>query len=134
MSPSQAIGYTLAQTTAVTTIVSTRIYNGTRPTGTTVPCINYFEVGGRKRSYGFERIPYSINCRAATAETALQLAKLVDDIFMGSSGTGVYGAMNSFEFTRSFVNQNQGLVPEVEDNLYNAPVDIFLVCPTGSIT
>jgi len=135
MTPSQVIGYTLNQTSSITNIVSTRIYNGQRPVTTTVPCINYFEMSGTKRLNGFERATYSINCRATTAETALQLARKVVDLFEGGiSGRGGYGNMNGFEVTRSSLRQHQGLIPEPDDNLYNAPVDIFIVYPTSSIS
>ena len=134
MSPSQLIGYCLNQTSAITNITSTRIYNGTRPDGTVVPCINYFEMAGTQRLVGFERATYSINCRATTAETALQLARKVVDIFQGTSGTGIYGSMNNFEISRANLRQQQGLIPETADNLYNCPVDIFIVYPTSSVT
>jgi hypothetical protein len=105
-----------------------------RPIGTTVPCINYFEMAGTQRLNGFERSTYSINCRATTAETALQLARKVVDIFQGTSGTGIYGDMNNFEITRASLRQQQGLIPETADNLYNCPVDIFIVYPTSSVS
>ena len=135
MSPSQMIGWSLNQTSSVTNIVSTRIYAGQRPVTTTVPCINYFEVSGTKRLNGFERVTYSINCRATTAETALQLARKVVDLFEGgSSGRGGYGSMNGFEITRANLRQNQGLIPEPDDSTYNAPVDIFIIYPTSSVS
>ena len=67
MTPGQMIGYALNQTSAITNIVSTRIYNGNRPDTTTVPCINYYEMAGGLRRNGFERITFSINCRAVSA-------------------------------------------------------------------
>ena len=135
MSPSQTIGYTMNQTSSITNIVSTRIYNGQRPVTTVVPCINYFEMAGTKRLSGFERATYSINCRATTAETALQLARKVVDLFEGgTSGRGGYGYMNGFEVTRVSLRQHQGLIPEPDDNLYNAPIDIFIVYPTSSVS
>jgi len=134
MIASQAIGTMLNATTAITAIVSTRIYNGNRPTGTTVPCINYYEMAGGIRRNGFERISYSVNCRATTAETALRLATLVDELFNGTSGTGIYGYTNNFEITRASTKQRQGLIPEPDDGIYNAPVDVFVVFPSSSIS
>jgi hypothetical protein len=64
MTSSQCIGTILNSVTAISAIVSTRIYNGQRPVTTTVPCINYFEMAGGQRYRGFERVTYSINCRA----------------------------------------------------------------------
>lgn len=132
MSPSQAIAYAMHQTSSITAIVSTRISNGNRPDGTVVPCINFYEMpGGYKRS-GLNYISYSINCRAVTAETALQVANLVDTLFNGSSGTGIYGSWNNFGITRAFTRQRQGLIFESGENIYNAPVDIFVVCPANT--
>ena len=134
MTIENVVGASLNQVTAITAIVSTRIYNGMRPATTTVPCINYFEMPGGKRQYGIERTTFTINCRATTAGTALQLARLVDDLFHGTSGTGVYGNVSGFSVLRSSLVQNQGLIPETADNLYNCPVDILLVYPTSSVS
>lgn len=142
MTGAQAVGYMLNSISAITAIVSTRIYHGTRPVGTVVPCINYFEQAGGIRQNGFERVTYSINCRATTAGTALQIARLVGDLFHGTSSTGIYGytgassgtALGNFEITRASVRQSQGLIPETADNLYNAPVDVFIVYPSSSIS
>lgn len=134
MTGAQVIGYTLNQTSAITALVSTRIYHGMRPVSTVVPCINYFELAGGQRKNGFETIAYSINCRATTAATALQIARLVIDTFHGTSSMGTHGAMNGFEITRGSLRQSQGLIPETSDNLYNAPVDIQLVYPSSSVS
>jgi hypothetical protein len=136
MTPSQCVGYLLNQTTAITAIIGTRIYNGLRPATTIVPCINYFEMPGGRKQYGLYSQKYSINCRATTAETALGLARLVEDTFNGTSGTGMYGytsSGSSFEITRSSTVQMQGLIPEPDDNLYNAPIDIQIIFPASSI-
>jgi len=134
MTAAQCVGYTLAQTSAVTALVSTRIYHGMRPVSTVVPCINYFEMAGGQRKNGFETVIFAINCRATTASTALQIARLVIDVFHGTYSTGTYGSMNGFEISRGSLRQSQGLIPETSDNLYNAPVDIQLVYPSSSIS
>lgn len=134
MTAAQCVGLSLNQVTAITSICATRIYHGMRPVGTTTPCINYFELAGGQRQNGFERVSYSINCRAATASTAIQLARLVTDLFHGSSGTGIYGYQTGFEISKASLKQQQGLIPETADNLYNAPVDILLVYPSSSVT
>ena len=134
MTGSQAIGYILNSVTAISAITSGRIYNGQRPVTTTVPCINYFEMAGGRRYIGFERVTYSINCRATTAETALQLAKLVDETFNGIDGMGVYGESNGFGIARASTRQRQGLIPEPEDAIYNAPIDVFIVFHKNAIT
>jgi len=134
MSPSQFVAYALNQTSAITNIVSTRIWYGNRPGTDTIPSINFYDIGGGNKRNGFYSLGYSINCRAATAETAMQLARAVDDLFNGSSGTGTYGSMNNFELSRGSTRQMQGLIPEPDSGLYNAPVDIQIVCPSSSIT
>lgn len=134
MTAAQMVGYSLSHTTALTVIVSTRIYHGTRPVGTVVPCINYFEVSGGQRSKGMEMVTYSINCRASTPAIALQIARLVTDLFHGTSSMGTYGDSNGFGVARASLVQNQGLIPEPGDNMVNAPVDILFVYPTASVT
>ena len=134
MTGSQCVGAILNSVTAISVLTAGRIYNGQRPVTTTVPCINYFEMAGGQRYRGFERVSYSINCRATTAETALQLARLVDDLFNGTQGMGVYGNMTNFEISRASTKQRQGLIPEPEDAIYNCPVDIFVVYPSSSVT
>jgi hypothetical protein len=137
MTSGQAVGAILFSVTALTNIVSTRIFNGNRPTGTVVPCINYYEMAGGKNRYTEQSVPYSINCRATTAETALQLAKIVDETFNGTSGTGMYGYASSgtvFSINRSWTVQRQGIIPEPDDGIYNAPVDIYIVYPNGTVS
>jgi hypothetical protein len=134
MTPEQMLGWSLNQVTAITAICSTRIYHGLRPVGTTVPCINYFRMAGSTRQHGFETVTFAVNCRATTAQTALQVARLVTDLFHGTSSMGTYGAQNGFEVTRASLKADQGLIPEEADNLYNAPVDIQIVFPTSSVT
>ena len=132
MKPAQAIGYTLLQTTAVTTIVSTRVWHGLRPEKSTVPSINYFEIGGPVRWYGVERQVYSINCRASSAGGARDLARTVVDLFQGD--TGIRGTTSSFTILRSSLQTDQGLIPEVEDGIFNAPVDILFVYPSTTVS
>lgn len=134
MKPYQAIGWTLLNTTTITSITST-INHGLRPVGTAVPSINYYEVGGVTRSNGIESQVYSINCRASSAGAARDLARLVLDVFTGSAGTGVYGWQNSaFEITRASLENDGGLIPEPEDNIFNAPIDIRIVYPISTVS
>ena len=126
MKPYELIGYSLFQTSAITAIVSTRIYHGLRPEGTDVPCINYYEFGG-SRDRGLESQTFSINCRADTSQRARDLARLVIDLFAGSDGLGVYGTQNGFTVSRASLSNDAGLIPEPDDNIFNAPVDILLI-------
>ena len=134
MTGSQCIGAVLNSVTAISVLTSGRVYNGQRPVTTTVPCINYFEMAGGQRYRGFERVTYSINCRATTAETALQLCRLVDETFNGLDGMGTYMDMNGFGISRASTRQRQGLIPEPEDAIYNAPIDVFIVFSRLSVT
>lgn len=135
MTASQSIAVILNSISAITAIVDTRIYNGNRPATTIVPSINYYEMPGGQNRFGIQRVGYSINCRATTAETALGLAKLVDETFNGTSGTGIYGYASNvtiFGIARAYTERRQGLIPEPDDSVYNAPVDIFMIYPNDS--
>jgi len=127
MKPYQAIGWSLLQTTAITSIVSTRVYHGTRPDGDNVPAINYYELAGPTRTKGIESQTFSINCRAATAGAARDLARLVVDLFAGDSGGGVYGDQNGFSVARASLQYDNGLIPEPTNGVFNAPVDVMIV-------
>ena len=133
MKPHEAVGYSMLQTTAITAITSTRIYHGLRPDGTTTPCINFYALPGRRR-WGIESTGFSINCRAEDPATASNLARKVSDLFGGTSGTGIYGSQSSFTVMRAWVEQEQGLIPETDDRLYNAPVDIVVVNATSTVS
>jgi hypothetical protein len=88
------------------------------------------------RNNGIESVPFSINCRAVTADTAINLAYKVVDLFHGSSGTGIYGmagtAGNSFSVARASLRNMQGLIPEPDNSCFNCPVDILLVYDTST--
>jgi hypothetical protein len=130
----QVVGWTLLQTTAITTIVGTNVNHGLRPVGTAVPSINYYQVGGDGRANGMESVVYSINCRHNSAGGARDLASLVLDTFAGSSGTGVCGSQNSFTISRASLENDGGLIPEPEDGIYNAPIDVRIVYPVSTVS
>ena len=134
MKPYQMIGWTLLQASAVTNIVSTRVYHGLRPEGTAVPSINYYGLGGGVRANGIEIQSFSINCRASTAGAARNLARSVLDLFTGTSGTGIYGTQNGFDIARASLRNDNGLVPETTDNVYNAPIDIAVAYAISTIS
>ncbi len=135
MKPHRAIGYMLLNTSAVTAVTSTRVYHGLRPVGTTVPSINYYELGGGARYNGFESVQFSINCRASTAAASRDLARLVLNLFTASNGMGIDSVVNnSFEISRSTLSNDGGLIPEPEDGIFNSPVDIRVVYPIGTIS
>lgn len=134
MTDYQMVGYALLQTSAITNIVSTRVFHGLRPEGTTVPCINYYEVGSVTRTSGLETVPYSINCRASSASQARTLARLVVDLFHGTSGTGIQGRWNGFSVARGSLRNDNGIIPEPDDLIFNAPVDIQLVFTSDEVS
>ena len=134
MTADQMIGYTLRQTSAVTAITSTRVYHGMRPEGTDVPCINFFRMPGGDRKNGMDQQYYSINCRAVTASTALNLATIVIDTFHGTSGRGMKGDVSGFSVISSSLQSGGGLIFEPDGETYNSPVDIKVVYPTSTVT
>jgi hypothetical protein len=134
VTPEQAIGYCMAQTSAITSIVGTRIGHGMKPEGTAFPAINYFSIGGGQRKTGIESVPFTINCRAATASTAIELAREVLNLFIGSSSTGIYGTQNGFDISRASLQNEGGLIYEFESRIYNAPVDVVLVFASSTVS
>jgi len=132
--PDQFIGKTLYDTTAISDIVGTRVYHGLRPKGTTLPAINYFMLGGGTRENGIETQVYTINCRATDPGTARNLAREVVDLFAGTSGTAIYGTINGFDVSRAVLRADQGLIPEPDDETYNAPVDIQIIFPSSTVS
>jgi hypothetical protein len=128
-----AIGLALLSTTAITTIVGSgtagRVYHGLRPSTSTLPAINYFKLSGN-RHYGMESEIYSINCRAATASAAMELARQVKELWGGSEGMTTYGiwgtAPTTFDFSRASIT-DQGLIPEPDEQTFNAPLDLQIV-------
>jgi hypothetical protein len=129
--PYQVIGWSMAQTSAITAVVGTNIWHGLRPKTSALPAINYYELPGVRR-YGMETQPYSIQCRAATAGTARDLARLIVDLFSGTSGTGIQGVQSTFTIARGSLRADQGLIPE--EDAYNAPVDIQIVYSVDAVS
>ena len=134
MTPEEFVGYQLYNTTAISAIVSTRVWHGLRPVADTLPSINYYQVGGGLRDWGFERATFSISCRAVTPAGARDLARLVMTSFGDTSGTGTHGVVNDFEVARASMRSDGGLIPEPEGDAYNSPVDIQLVYAILEIT
>jgi len=137
----QAVGYSLINCSAVTAFTTAnRITHGMRPQTSSLsalPCINYYELPGTRKN-GIGSATFSINCRAVTADTAMNLAEKVIDLFHGSSGTGVYGdsgsAGNIFTVARASLKSNNGLIPEPDSSCYNVPVDILLTYPLDTVS
>lgn len=122
----QAIGYLLNQSTAITTIVSGRIFHGLRPATSTLPCINYYTIAGGNKKYGAITEPFSINCRASTPNGSRDLAKEVVTLFAGDDYQGTYGTASSMSIARIAYKQESGLLAEYEDGVYNTSIDIII--------
>ncbi len=139
MKPYQCIGWALINTSAISAI-TTRVNHGMRPSSSaasSLPAINFYELPGTRQN-GIVSTTFSINCRATTADIAMNLAEKVIDLFHGSSGTGTYGdfgtAGNPFSVARASLKIQSGLIPEPDNNCYNAPVDVLIVYTCGAVT
>jgi len=133
----EAVGYSLLQTSAVTSLLyssTASVHHGTRPLDDNLPCINYYAIPGGDRWNGMERERFSINCRASSQSVAVAIKRAVLDLFVASNGTGIYGTMNNFDVARASLANDGGLIPEPEDRCYNAPVDIYLVYAATTVS
>ncbi len=134
MTAAQAVGWSMIQATTVTALVSTaNIYHGLRPKSTVVPAINYFE-GNLRRFSGMESQDFVINNRDVTAAGALAIARVVTDLFHGSASTGIYATQNGFDIARAFLDTGTGVIPETEDEIFNAPLRITLIYPSSTVS
>lgn len=140
MKPHEAIGYTLLHSSAITSVVSNRVFYGLRPQSpsssvlTALPAINFYELAGGREIWGTGIKTVSINCRAFTAQTAITLASAVTKLFNGTSGTGITGTENGFNIARVHMKADGGLIPESDTGVYNAPVDILIVYPLDTVS
>lgn len=128
MRPDQFVGWTLLQTSAVTSIVGSagNVYYGMRKIGSPMPSINFYDNNGL-RGRGLNSPIFSLNCRATTASATRNLADLVLNLFDGSSGTGVYGTNNNFDAFRCSYVRDSGLIPEPDNSGYNITIDIRII-------
>ncbi len=134
MTAAQALGWSMIQASTVTVLVSTaNIYHGLRPKSTDVPAINYFE-GTLRRFSGMESQDFVINNRDVTAAGALAIARVVTDLFHGSASTGIYASQNGFDIARAFLDTGTGVIPETEDEIYNAPIRITVIYSSSTVS
>ena len=137
MQPHELVGYSILQTSAVTNLLATStasVWYGLRPLGDALPCINYYEIAGGNRWHGMEMQRVSINCRAEGVDDAKAIARAVLDLFTGTNGDGVYGTQDGFDVARASLANDGGVIPEIEDRCYNAPVDIYLVYAASTVS
>lgn len=124
----EAIGYELLNNSDITDVVGTHIYHGLRPV-TGDPCINYFEVSYELFADNtYEQARYQISCRATTAGTAVDLARMVCVLFQGMRKT-----INDFDIQMGTV-ENRMLLPEFDTGLYHAPVDIRFLYSSDQVS
>lgn len=134
MKPYQAMGYFLLNCSAITNLVSTRIWHGLRPqSDATYPCINYYEISSGPLK-GTESQQFTINCRDDNAGGARDLSRVVADNLTGTSRTGIYGTVNGFDLARVSLIRDQGLIPENGGEVYNAPLEILMVYSLSTIS
>ena len=136
MTAGQFIGYAILQTSAITSLLATStasVWHGMRPKSTLLPSVNYFALPGQ-RFNGFESVPWSVNCRAQTIEAAMAIQRAVGNLFSGTASTGIYGAMNGFSIGRGSVPTVNGVIPEPEDNVFNAPLTVTIVYPSSTVS
>ena len=124
----EAIGTKLLGASAITNVVSTRVYHGLRPEGE-APCINYFEVGYVPMHNGVVESPrYQISCRASTPKVVQNLAREVTVLFHNFQGS-----VSGFDIQRVTV-EGRLLLPEPDTNLYHVPVDVRFVYNEATVS
>jgi hypothetical protein len=130
--PYNALRYDMVNNSSIAEKVGRRVWHGLQPQRSTVPSITFFE-DPLIRTHGLETQSYVINCRDKTPAGALELARLVIDLFHGSLSGGTYGTVNNFDIARSFLDTASGVVPE-GSSVYNAPVIITLVYASSTVS
>jgi hypothetical protein len=125
----QFIGYKLLSTTAVTSIVSQRIYHGNGPESMTYPAITYFQSGYPAMTYQntISRRRYQIDCWANSAAGVRDLEQAVTNTMDNASGTFTNSAGSSFDIQATDVMLYGPMIYESGTNLYHQPIDIRLI-------
>jgi hypothetical protein len=134
MKPYAAVLALLKATTAVTAIVGRRVYHAYVPKSATMDNIAFFEIGLPRRFTGIESQDYQIGCRGTTLARTMDLARVVVDLFHGTSSTGIYGTQGTFSIGRAFQSAPVPLIPEPRGSMYNAPVQITMVYPSSTVS
>lgn len=118
----------------ITKVTNGRAWHSFRPQSPTYPNVCFMENGKPTRSQGMEEQVFTVNCRGQKAEKALELARVVEDYFHGSSSTGIYGTVNGFDIGRSFVGSGAPLISEPKGSVYNVPVPVTIVYQTSTVS
>lgn len=106
----------------VTTLVSTSIYNARLipETDTSVNTINFYMTGNFDRTFEFDSLRWSINCRSNTDYTAYNIAEAVSNAI---NRTGETLSGKKYFSTVSILP----VIPPVDDaDRYNVPVEVLI--------
>lgn len=123
----QFIGNTLLSSTAITSYVSSRIYNGSRPADTTIPSINFYEIVALPKRRAVQAETYSINCRASSQGSAKTLGSMVSELFGSASGDGTLGSISAFSCITNVIRENCLEEVDLEFPCWNYSVDVQIV-------
>lgn len=132
--PAEMLDYVFKNTTTIIAVAEKRAWHSFRPKSPTLPNICYMENGKPNRSRGMEGQEFTVNCRGQTIEKALELARVVEDYFNGTSSTGISGSVNGFDIGRSFVGSGAPLISEPGGSVYNVPVPVTIVYPSSTVS
>ena len=130
--PYDALKYDMKNNAAIVAKVSKRIYHALKPQSAQLPNITFFE-SGLLRFKGIENQSYTVNCRARTPAEAMDLARLVWNLFGGADGGGTTGTVNGFDMGRVSVETGSGVIPE-GNSVYNAPLIIPMVYASSTVS
>lgn len=131
--PYDVVKYMIKNSAALAARGSNRTYHALAPESPQLPNYTFWESGGVRRQTGLESQDYVINCRAKSMDDAMDLARLVINLFHGTSSSGIYGTENGFDIARCFLDTGSGIVPE-PGGVYNAPVIITLVYTSNTVS
>ena len=137
MNDHQFIGYTLLNASAISSLVSTRVYHGMRPKVSQIselPAIDYYQLSGGRKYMGTVSRTFTINCRATSPAVARQLGDAVIDLFGGTSGTGVYGYSSSFSVARASIARDNGTIVDDDSETVFVPIDVLVVYTTDTVS
>jgi hypothetical protein len=124
----QAVAAALAADSGIVAKVSTRIYFAGPPQKTMKPYLVHHPVSLPRMRAGnavlaFSRPRWEIACWALSAEEALELARLVRDLFEGY--LGVLGGAGGVT-VKSIVYEDSRLYQDLSSDLWNCPVELFI--------
>ena len=129
MTFTQAVGYQLLNTSAVTAIVGQRVFHGRRPEEATsgqssfLPSIAYEEVSGTLilANGWIETRSVLIHNYAPEAKDALALSKQTKNVFHR-----LRESVNGFDIQRAYVRGSGGLIYDSAVRTFDVPIEVDL--------